>query len=103
MDFFSCQTLAADQFRCSIFQPVESSERYPRVEGKVKLAPIDAEIKEATQLEEVNLRELRIGGAEVGPSIPWDAWVAWGIGGAILLFVIGSIVWKLAPKCCPKK
>ena len=36
-------------------------------------------------------------------SIPWDAWVSWGVGGFIMLFVIASVIWKLAPKCCPKK
>merc|ERR1712032_536233 len=26
-------------------------------------------------------------------AIPWDAWLSWGVGGAIMLFVIGAIIW----------
>ena len=33
-------------------------------------------------------------------AIPWDAWVSWGIGGFLMLFIIGSIIWKVAPRIC---
>ena len=35
-------------------------------------------------------------------AIPWDAWLSWGIGGFLSLFIIGSIIWRVGPKCCKK-
>ena len=33
--------------------------------------------------------------------IPWDAWLSWGIGGFLVIFIIGSVIWRvILPRCC---
>ena len=33
--------------------------------------------------------------------IPWDAWLAWGVGGFLVIFIIGSVIWRvILPRCC---
>ena len=36
-------------------------------------------------------------------TIPWDAWVSWGVGGAIMLFVLFAIIWTVVPRCMKKE
>ena len=36
-------------------------------------------------------------------AIPWDAWVSWGVGGAIMLIVLFAIIWTAVPRCMKKE
>ena len=35
-------------------------------------------------------------------TIPYDAWLSWGVGGAIMLFVAFAIVWTCYERCKPR-
>ena len=37
--------------------------------------------------------------AEWDGTIPVDAWISWGVGGAIMLFVLFAIVWTCQQRC----
>ena len=33
--------------------------------------------------------------------VPWDAWLSLGIGGLLVIFIIGAVIWRVViPRCC---